>query len=387
MSSLNMALSVERSALDTALKRVSDTLAKKPVIPVTGFVRAVAENDQLVLQTCDLERQTVAAIPADIDRPGAICLPGDALRDIVSGFAAGAQVRLEGDPAAHRCSLASGRSRYRLSVLPATDLPDLGAAEGVTFDIPGADLKRAIERVSFAVSVAQDRTFLWGARLHIAEDQGWRRLALAALNGFVLSRCFMDLPDGLDDLPPVTIPTEALATLSRVAPADGPIRLTVSRDRISAAVDDVRFVSKLVEGNFPDYPRLLPQPSGRAATVDRLALLSALGRFGALDEKGAGISVTPSDASLILSGQHPSLGDAREEVEAEIHAAPGLLAFGCVASRKYLVSVLSRFSGEHILIDQADAGSPLIFVPLSPSDKGHDALMMPMRLGTKSAEE
>jgi DNA polymerase-3 subunit beta len=387
MTSLNMALSVERSALDNALKRVSDTLAKKPVIPVTGFVRAVAENDQLVLQTCDLERQTVAAIPADIDRPGAICLPGDALRDIVSGFAAGAQVRLEGEPASQRCSLASGRSRYRLSVMPATDLPDLGSAEGITFKVPGSELKRAIARVAFAVSVAQDRTFLWGARLHIAEDRGVRKLALAALNGFVLSRCFIDLPEGLEALPAVTIPTEALATLARLAPDEGDISLTISETRISAAVDNVRFVSKLIEQNFPDYPRLLPSPSGRGATVDRLALQAAIGRFGAIDEKGAGISVTPSEASLILSGQHVSLGDAREEVEAELHTIADQNAFSCVISRKYLASILSRFSSEHLLFDQEEASKPIRINGLSQGDQGHDVVMMPMLAAARQTED
>lgn len=387
MSSLNMALSVERSALDAALKRVSDTLAKKPIIPVTGFVRAAAENGELLLHTCDLERQTIATIPADVELPGAVCLPGDALRDIVSGFASGAQVRLESDPTTKRCSLASGRSRYRLSTLPAVELPDLGQAAGVSFDVPGCDLKHAIARVSFAVSTAQDRTFLWGARLHIAENEGVRKLALVALNGFVLSRYLIDLPAGLDNLPAVTIPTEALAALARLAPDEGDIRLTVCEDRISAEVNNVRFVSRLIEERFPDYPRLLPQPSGRSATVDRAGLLAALARFGALDEKGSGISITPDETSLILSGQHASLGDAREEVEAEIHAALGLPQFGCVVSRKYLASVLQRFTGEHILIDQANASAPIRFIPLSPSDQGHDALLMPMLAGTKRVED
>ncbi|WP_457091063.1 DNA polymerase III subunit beta [Microvirga sp. P5_D2] len=382
-----MALSVERSALDNALKRVSDTLAKKPIIPVTGFVRAVAENDQLLLQTCDLERQTVAAIPADIDRPGAICLPGDAMRDIVSGFAAGAQVRLESDPASKRCSLASGRSRYRLSVLPAIDLPDIGAPQGAPFEVPGADLKRAISRVAFAVATAQDRTFLWGAHLHIAEDRGVRKLALAATNGFVLSRCFMELPSGLESMPGVTIPTEALATLGRLAPDEGEIRLTISESRISAEVGNVGFASKLIEQRFPDYVRLFPNPSGRGATVDRQSLLAALGRFGALDEKGSGISITPGEASLILSGQHASLGDAREEVEAEIHTASGASAFSCVVSRKYLVGLLSRMTGEHVLLDQANASSPIRILPLSPADEGHDAVVMPMLVGARNAED
>jgi DNA polymerase-3 subunit beta len=271
-------------------------------------------------------------------------------------------------------------------VLPAIDLPDIGAADGVSFDVPGAALKRAIARVSFAVSVAQDRSFLWGARLHIAEDQGVRKLALCALNGLVLSRCYVDLPEGLDSLPAVTIPTEALSTLGRLAPDEGSIRLTVSEERVSARVDNVTFVSRLLEGQFPDYPRLMPALSGRGATVDRLALLAALGRFGALDEKGAGISVTPGDNSLILSGQHPSLGDAREEVEAEIHTAAGLPQFSCVVSRKYLAAVLSRYAGEHILIDQADASKPIGFFPLAHVDQGHAGIVMPMLAGIRQAE-
>lgn len=387
MTAHTMALSVERSALDAALKKVSDTLAKRPVIAATGFVRAQADGDELRLHTCDLDRQTVAVIPADIDAPGEICLPGDALRSIVAGFASESQVRLQIDPATNLCSLASGRSRYRLSTLPANDLPDIGGASGATFQISGAILKRAIARVAFAASTAADRTFLWGAHLHIAEDAGTRKLALVATDGFVFSRCLMAAPDGLTEIPSVTIPTEALSTLARLAPDSGDIALTISETRISAAVGNVSFVSKLVEGRFPDYPRMIPAKSGRGATVDRASLAAALDRYGAIDEKGSAIRITPADTSLVLSGQHASLGDAREEIEAEIHAAAGLAPFSCAVSRKVLASVLSRFVGEHLLLDQSAPDKPIRLTPLSDADDGHDALMMPMRVAARTAEE
>lgn len=387
MSAKNIALSVERDALDTALKRVSDTLSKRPIIPLTGFVRLVAEDGQLTLRTCDLDRQMTASIPADIDQSGAICLPGDAFRDIVSGFAAGSQVRLEYDAASQRCSIASGRSRYRLSTLPADGFPDIGAADGVTFQVPCAELKRAIGRVTFAVSTMEDRTFLWGAHLHIANDGGTRTLALVAMNGFVVSRCLMSLPDGLNDLPGVTIPTEALATLQRFLPDSGDVTLTISSERAGASINSVHFVTKLVEGRFPDYPRLIPKRSGRGATVDRTSLAAALGRFGVLDAKGSGISVTHTDTTLMLSGEHASLGDAREEVEAEIYANAGLPPFSCVVSRKYLNPIVSKLTGEHLLLDQEDASKIIHIFPLSQSDQGHDVLMMPMLAGVRQPEE
>lgn len=376
MSSLNMALSVERSALDAALKRVSDTLAKKPVIPVTGCVWMCADNDELVLRTTDLERQTITVIPATVDRPGTICLSGEALRGIVSGFAAGAQVRLEADATSGRCVVASGRSRYRLAIEPADQHPDLGAADGTSFDIPGRVLKNAINRVSFAAATMQDRPHLWGAHLHIVQHEGRPYLALVAIDGIVFSRQILELPASLTDMPGVTIPTEALATLARMAPDDGDIRLTVSESLIGAIVGENRFVSKLVEGKFVDYQRLLPQLSGRSATVDRGAMAAALNRFGAIDEKGAGISVQPGDNVLILSGAHASIGDAREEVEAEIQQPD----FGFGVSRARLAPVLSKFAGEHVLFDQQDPSSPIRVLGVSDADRGHDALLMPMRI-------
>jgi len=385
--SINMSLSVERSALDAALKRVSDTLSKKPIIPITGFVRLSAEDGELVLRTCDLDRQMVVSIPADVDRPGAICLPGDSFRDIVSGLPAGAQVRLEHDDTNARCAVASGRSRYRLSSLPASDHPDIGAAEGVTFSIPGIALKRAISRVAFAVSAAEDRTFLWGAHFHIAETDGVRKLALIATDGFYFSRCFINLPEGLEGFDGITIPTEALATLAKIASDVADIVLTVGQERVSATAGNVQFVTKLVEGRFPDYPRMIPAESGRAATVDRAAFAAALERFRVIDEKGSGISITPSESSLVLSGRHEHLGDAREEVEAEIHGNKELTAFGCAVARKRVEAVLSRFSGEHVLLDQEATDKPIRFIPKSHSDVGHDAMVMPMLMQARAVEE
>lgn len=383
MSSPSIALSVERSALDAALKRVSDTLAKKPVIPVTGCVWMHAESDELVLRTTDLERQTLTSIPADIDRPGTICLSGEALRGIVSGFASGAQVRLETDAASGRCVVASGRSRYRLAIEPADQHPDLGTPAGVSFDISGRILKNAISRVSFAAATMQDRPHLWGAHLHIAQHEGRPHLALVAIDGIVFSRQIMDLPAGVTEMPGVTVPTEALATLARMAPDDGDIRLTVSDTLIGATVGETHFVSKLVEGTFVDYPRLLPKLSGRSATVDRASMAAALGRFGAIDEKGAGISVQPGDNVLILSGAHQSLGDAREEIEAEIQHPD----FGFGVSRARLAPVLAKFAGEHVLFDQEDAGSPIRVLGVSDVDRGHDALLMPMRFGVHQVRD
>ncbi len=339
-----------------------------------------ADIDELVLRTTDLDRQMLTIIPATVDRPGTICLSGEALRGIVSGFAAGAQVRLEADAASGRCVVASGRSRYRLAIEPADQHPDLGSADGTSFDIPGRVLKNAVIRVSFAAATMQDRPHLWGAHLDIVQHEGRPHLALVAIDSIIFSRQILDLPTGRTDMPGVTIPTEALATLARMAPDDGDIRLTVTESLIGAIVGETRFVSKLVEGKFVDYQRLLPQLSRRSVTVDRGAMAAALNRFGAIDEKGAGISVQPGENVLILSGAHASLGDAREEVEAEILRPD----FGFGVSRARLAHVVSKFAGEHVLFDQQDPSSPIRVLGVSDADRGHDALLMPMRIGASS---
>lgn len=370
LESAGLDLSIKASTLAEALKRAAGIVDQKANVPILRHVRLVAEasSQSLSVWACDTNRSLRIIVGANVQADGDICLPAAALRGLVNGWWSGSAVTVRAE-ANGRVAVASGRSRYKLASLDASDFPYLdGWVEGaMVFTLPGADLARALGRASWAASDDEGCYYLAGAYLHTDGN----RLVLVATDGKAMSVQALARPEGMLDLPGVIIPSNAFSILTKLADS-GDVTFALALGKLSASAGDVRFVTKLVEGTFPDYRRVLPAPSPeRSAMVDRAGLLAALKRLEAVSDDGR-VTLTAADGGLTVANWRSPDSEGIEEVEAE---AVGDLT--CTINRRWLVPALGAFEGDHVLIEQGSKNDPVRITGAAEADAGLTVVVMP----------
>jgi DNA polymerase III subunit beta len=367
MSAAGLNLSIKASTLAEALKRAAGVVDQKANIPILRHVRLTADGGGLTVRACDTNRELAVTVEASVEASGDLCLPAAALKGLMDGWWDGSAVTLRAEENG-RVAVASGRSRYKLANLDAADFPYLDAArDGVSFTLPGASLARALGRASWAASDDESRFYLAGVYLHADGDN----LMLVATDGKAMSVQAMDRPEHMADLAGVIIPNNALPILTKLAEASD-VTLTLDPGKLSASAGDVQFVTKLVDGTFPDYRRVLPESSPeRSTTVDRVGLLAALRRLEAVSDDGK-VNLTGSPAGLTVANWRSPDSEGVEDVEAE---AVGELA--CTINRRWLAPALASFEGDHVLIEQRGNGDPVRITSTAEADAGFTVIVMP----------
>lgn len=367
-----MHLTLQKSTFVDALAQVTRVIEKRVTIPILSHVRLDARDGALHLRGTDLDLDIRMRCAAEIRKPGGHCVPAGTLYDIARKLPADADVELAMADET-RMTVRAGRSRFTLPTLPVADFPDIAASEAShTFTLPARTLHDALDRTAFAISKEEARYYLNGTFLH-APDAGLRAVAT---DRHRLSRVTMEKPAGADGMPGIIIPHKTCGEMQKLAEkAEGDVTLAVNVRTITMTCGDVVLTSKLIDGIFPDYQRVIPIGNDKVAQVDADAFAAAIDRVATISsERGRAAAFAFGNGTLKLTVTNPDAGSAEEEIEADYDGAPLTIGF----NSRYAADITTALGGDTLAIRMAEPGSPTIFT--RTGDDTHLCVLMPMRV-------
>lgn len=372
-----MRVILERSNLLKSLNHVHRVVERRNTIPILSNVLLNANGQSLELKATDLDLEINEATPAQVEQAGATTVPAHLLYDIVRKLPDGSEVMLSMDIDGATMTVASGRASFKLQCLPQSDFPQLAAgAFSHTFRLDSATLGRLIESTQFAISTEETRYYLNGIYIHTAEDNGKIVLLAVATDGHRLARCQTEAPDGSENMPGIIIPRKTVGELQKLVDApDLAITVELSDSKIRFTIGSVVLTSKLIDGTFPDYQRVIPAGNDKFMEVDRKSFTDAVDRVSTVSsERGRAVKMALADGQLTLTVNNPDSGSATEELAVGYDADAMEIGFNA----RYLLDIANQLSSEQVKFSLADAGSPT----LVEDTKRADALyvLMPMRV-------
>jgi DNA polymerase-3 subunit beta len=372
-----MKVTLERAALLKSLGHVHRVVERRNTIPILSNVLLTAGQGGLQLKATDLDVEMVESAAGDVGMPGSTTVPAHTLYDIVRKLPDGAQVSIEGGNEASQLTVRSGRSRFTLQTLPASDFPDLAAGEFPhRFELKAADLRRLIDKTQFAISTEETRYYLNGIFLHTLEVEGEARLRAVATDGHRLARVEMAAPNGSSGMPGVILPRKTVGEIQKlIEDGEATVSVELSAAKVRFTIGGVVLTSKLIDGTFPDYGRVIPVNNDKRLVVDRSDFAAAVDRVSTISsERGRAVKLSLSEGRLVLTVTNPDSGTATEEIEVEYDAEALDIGF----NSRYLLDIAAQLEGDTALLRLADPGSPT----LVQDREGAAALyvLMPMRV-------
>jgi DNA polymerase-3 subunit beta len=372
-----MKVTLERATLLKSLGHVHRVVERRNTIPILSNVLLHAQDRSLMLKATDLDLEVTETVPADVAVGGGTTLPAHVLYDIVRKLPDGAQVSLEIGGEGGQLMLRSGRSRFALQSLPEADFPDLNAGDLLHRFVLGAkDLKRLIDKTQFAISTEETRYYLNGIFVHTLDVDGRTMLRAVATDGHRLARLEMPAPAGSESIPGVILPRKTVGEVQKlVEEGDAEIVVELSATKVRFTLGDTVLTSKLIDGTFPDYARVIPSGNDKRLVVDKDAFAAAVDRVSTISsERGRAVKLSLIDSKLTLSVTNPDSGSATEELEVDYDAPPLDIGFNA----RYLLDITAQLDSDTALLKLADPGSPTV---LQDRD-GAAALyvLMPMRV-------
>ncbi|MDA8653719.1 DNA polymerase III subunit beta [Alphaproteobacteria bacterium] len=368
---------IEKSALLKALNHVQSVVERRNTIPILSNVLLQAQGGSLSLTATDLEIEIREKIEADVHQEGAVTAPAHMLYDIVRKLADGAQVELSLDADAGRLNLSSGPSHFTLQTLPKDDFPAMSQDEmPVTFALPAEQLQSLIDRTRFAISSEETRYYLNGIYLHTVEEGGRGLLRAVATDGHRLAQAQINQPVGAAGMPSIIVPRKTVnETQKLLEEAGGEVSVQLSDTRINFAFESIVLTSKLIDGKFPDYTRVIPSSNDKTLSVDVRAFKQSVDRVAAISsEKSRAVKLMLDNDRLMFSVSNPDGGSASDELSVAYDAASLEIGFNA----RYLLDIMGQIEGETASMELADAGSPTIVRDLADKDALY--VLMPMRV-------
>ena len=372
-----MKLIIERAALLKSLGHVQSVVERRNTIPILSNVRIDAGKGGLSLNATDMDIEIVETTQAEVAKGGATTAPAHTLYDIVRKLPDGAQVELASTADGGQIALAAGRSRFSLACLPVEDFPAMSGGDfSHTFSLGAADLRTLIDRTRFAISTEETRYYLNGIYLHAAKSDGVAVLRAVATDGHRLARVELPLPQGAAGMPGIIVPRKAVVEVRKlIEETEGDISISLSDAKIKFSFDNVSLVSKLIDGTFPDYERVIPTGNDKVLEAERKPLFDAVDRVSAISsEKSRSIKMNCEKGLITLSASSPDAGSATEEVEARYTASHLEIGF----NSRYLLEILGQIEGEAARFTMADAASPTVIRDVADASAMY--VLMPMRV-------
>lgn len=367
-----MKFTVKREALLKPLNLVAGVVERRQTLPILSNVMLVLNNNQLSLTGTDLEVEIVGRVLVeDGGDDGEITVPARKLLDICKSLPDGGDIQFSLKD--QKVVVKSGRSRFTLSSLPANDFPNIEEGPGsFEIDILQGQLKRLIERTSFAMAQQDVRYYLNGMLWEASKDQ----LKVVATDGHRLAMCNLATELNISEVKQVIIPRKGVNELLRLLMEEKKgIKIVFGTNHMKATTDDFTFTSKLVDGKFPDYDRVLPKGSNKSVYGSRQELKQAFSRTAILsNEKYRGIRLVLTDGSLQILANNPEQEEAEETVSVDYQGENLEIGFNV----SYLVDVMTVLSGDQVKINLSDSNSSALIEESDDSDSQY--VVMPMRL-------
>src|SRR5690348_12914966 len=372
-----MKVTVERAELLKSLAHVHRVVERRNTIPILANVLLRAERANLSFKATDLDLEVVETISAEVGPGGVTTVPAHMFYEIVRKLPEGAQIVLESTGDRAVLTIRAGRSRFTLQTLPESDFPDLTAGEMThRFALTAADLKRLIDKTQFAISTEETRYYLNGIYLHMAGPAKSASLRAVATDGHRLAQVDLPAPAGSAGMPGIIVPRKAVNEVQRlIEDAEAEVQIELSQAKIRFTIGSVVLTSKLIDGTFPDYARVIPTGNDKVLEVGKGEFEAAVDRVSTVSsERGRAVKLALSPGRLVLSVTNPDSGSATEELEVAYDAEPIDIGF----NSRYLLDIAAQIEGEAAVLKLADPGSPTLIQ--DKDTKGALYVLMPMRV-------
>ena len=372
-----MKISVERGVLLKAVSQAQSVVERRNTIPILANVLIEAEGSDVTFRATDLDIEVVDKAPAQVERSGATTVSATTLHEIVRKLPDGALVTLTSDAAAGRLTVEAGRSNFSLATLPKEDFPVMASSEYASnFSAPSQMLRRLFDKSKFAISTEETRYYLNGVYMHVADGDGGPSLRCVATDGHRLARIDADLPGGAADMPGVIVPRKTVGELRKLLDDDDTqIAVSVSETKVRFATEHITLTSKVIDGTFPDYARVIPTGNTRKLEVDASDFAQAVDRVATVSsERSRAVKMQLDEDRLVLSVNAPDSGAAEEELA--VAYGDERLEIGFNA--KYLLEIASQVDRENAVFLFNTSGDPTLM--REGNDLSAVYVVMPMRV-------
>jgi DNA polymerase III subunit beta len=380
-----MKLTIERGALLKALGHVQSVVERRNTIPILSNVLLRADSGAdggvLALSATDMDLEIVEQVPSRIERPGRTTAPAHTLYDIVRKLREGAQIEIDASGERSAMVLRSGRSTFTLACLPPEDYPVMASGDlAYNFTLTAVELRSLVDRTRFAISTEETRYYLNGIYLHTTKNDEVPVIRAVATDGHRLARVEMVMPEGAAGMPGIIVPRKTVIELRKlVDESEDEIQVSLSETKIRFATGEAALTSKLIDGTFPDYDRVIPSNNDKILEVKCKEFAEAVDRVSTIStekSRAVKLAIVPgaNGGSLAVSATSPENGTAVEEIDATYLAEPIEIGF----NSRYLLDITAQIDGEGAQFAMSDSASPTIV--RDRADPSALYVLMPMRV-------
>jgi DNA polymerase III subunit beta len=372
-----MKLTIERHDLLRSLTPVQNVVERRTTIPILSNVKLSAEGERLSLLATDMDLSLIAHTSAGIARAGSTTVAAHTFFEIVRKLPDGAEITLEQEGGAGELTLRAGRSTFNLPTLPADEFPAAGEELLPTrFTMPAPDLAKLIDKTRFAISSEETRYYLNGIHVHATKGGATAMLRGVATDGHRLARVEIALPAGAKDIPPIIIPRKTVHEVRRLIDGEsGEMEVSVSPTRIRFSLQHATLDSRLIDGTFPEYERVIPASNERTATLDAAALNSAVDRVATIStDKARAVKLSLNGTTVTISAVSADAGRATEEIDADYSGEPLEIGFNA----RYIMDMMGHIDGKTVCFEMSNAAAPTVV--REPEDTSTLYVLMPMRV-------
>jgi len=372
-----MKLSIERSVLLKALAQAQSVVERRNTIPILANVLIEAEDGIVQFRATDLDIEVVDKAEATVTRSGASTVSAVTLHEIVRKLPDGALVTLEDEGVTGRLIVEAGRSNFSLATLPKEDFPVMASSDyEANFSAKASDLRRLFDKSKFAISTEETRYYLNGVYMHIAAVDVGNVLRCVATDGHRLARIDTEVPAGAGEMPGVIVPRKTVGELRKLLEDDDmSIAVSVSETKVRFATPNIILTSKVIDGTFPDYTRVIPQNNTRKLEVDAAEFAKAVDRVATVSsERSRAVKLNLAEDRLVLSVNSPDSGAAEEELAVAYADEPLQIGFNA----KYLLEIASQVDRENAVFMFNSSGDPTLM--REGNDTSALYVVMPMRV-------
>lgn len=368
---------IERAPLLRGLGHVQSVVEKRGTIAVLSNVKIEAKDNVVELTATDMDLAIVEKVPATVGKQGATTVPAHMFYDIVRKLPEGAQVECQISDDGAKMTIRSGQSRFSLGCLPTEDFPVMADGDMPhNFSLKSAECLALVEKPSFAISNEETRYYLNGIYFHVAGSGAGKVLRAVATDGHRLARIEVGMPAGADKMPGVIVPRKAIHEVKKLLEgSEGDVQISLSDTKIRFVFGNAVLVSKLIDGNFPDYERVIPAGNDKILEVDCKLFTAAVDRVSVISsEKSRAIKLALESGKLTLSASSPEHGTASEEIDVTYSASGLEIGF----NSRYMLEMMSQIEGDTAQFLLNDGASPAIV--RDTADVGSLYVIMPMRV-------
>lgn len=372
-----MKFTIERSTLLKTLSHMQSVVEKRNTIPVLSNVRIEAMADGISFKATDMDTEITEIVDAKIAEKGATTAPAHMLYDIVRKLSDGSEVELLFPDDKGQLTISSGRSKFSLSCIGVEDFPVISGDKLPTqFSIAKEELKDVIDRTKFAVSTEETRYYLNGIYIHAKNEGETKVLRVVATDGHRLACVESPLPQGAEKMSGVIIPRKTVAEVRKLLDDTGveEVSVALSDNKIRFSMEDIALTSKLIDGTYPDYERVIPTDNDKELELSVKELAAAVDRVSVVAERTRAIKVLTSKNKIVITTSSPDLGSAVEELEAKYDSGNFEIGYNF----RYLLDILNEVKGDSVRISFADGSSPSVIH--DTSDASAIYVLMPMRV-------